>query len=327
MEMCYHPMLGMEKAEVIGGLRSSTPKLPSDFKPAERSQTEIVLSLVNHNPKERPSSRELLTSGKLPVEMESETMRRTLVGLSDPSSPFYRKMLSTLFARPVEATKDVAWDMQAALPSQVELLQQGVVRNALRSIFRRHGALEMRRNQIYPRSSHYGDDVVQLLDANGTVVQLPYDLTMGHARMVAKQPLAGVVQRTFSFGSVFRDKQDSGQPQMFGEVDFDIVNSDTLDLALREAEVLKVLDEIIHTFPWLSSSQMCFHVGHSDLLQIVFDHCGIERSCHRAAAEVLSKLNVRKYSWQNIAVELRSSAVGISSTSVDELQRFDFRGE
>ena len=326
-EMCYLPMMGMQKADVLGQLRRPEPVLPSDFRPADKVQTEIVLSLINHNPKERPSSMELLKSGKLPVQMESETIRRTLAGLADPSSPYYRKMLSTLFAKSLEPAKDYAWDMFTQTPNATELLNQGIVKKALISIFRRHGALETPRSSIYPRSSHYGDNVVQLLDTNGNVLQLPYDLTMGHARMMAKQDAAAVMQRTFTFGQVFRDKQDTGQPMMFGEVDFDIVTTDTLDLELKEAEVLKVIDEIIHTFPSLSSSAMCLHIGHSDLLQLVFEHCGIEPASRRAAADVLSKLNIHNYTWQKIRIELRSSAVGVSATSVDELQRFDFRGK
>lgn len=318
-------MIGMQKADVIGQLRHPKPVLPSDFKPADKVQTEIVISLVNHNPKERPSSAELLKSGKLPVQMESETIRRTLAGLADPSSPYYRKMLSTLFSRPVEPTKDYAWDMFTTSPSAAELLNQGVVKKALISIFRRHGALETTRSSIYPRSTHYGDNVVHLLDSDGTVLQLPYDLTMGHARMMAKQS-GPVIHRSFTFGTVYRDKQDTGQPQMFGEVDFDIVTADTLDLALKEAEVLKVIDEIISTFPALSSSAMCFHIGHSDLLQLIFEHCGIEPTCRRAASDVLSKLNIHNNNWQKIRSELRSPVVGVSATSVDELQRFDFRG-
>lgn len=325
-EMCYIPMIGMQKADVLGQLRRPQPVLPSDFRPATKVQTEIVFSLVNHNPKERPSSSELLKSGKLPVQMESETIRRTLAGLADPSSPYYRKMLSTLFAKPMEPTKNFAWDMFATSPSATELLNQGIVKKALVSIFRHHGAIECPRNCIYPRSSHYGDNVVQLLDQNGSVLQLPYDLTMGNARMMSKQANGPVIERTFTFGNVFRDKQDTGQPQMFGEVDFDIVTTDTLDLALKEAEVLKVMDEIIHSFPAVSSSAMCFHLGHSDLLQLIFEHCGIESACRRATADVLSKLNIHNYTWQKIRIELRSSAVGVSATSVDELQRFDFRG-
>lgn len=325
-EMCYSAIVGMERDRVLRSLRQLKPELPPDFKPADKVQTDIVLALVNHNPKERPSSTELLKSGKLPVQMESETIRRTLAGLADPSSPYYRKMLSTLFAKTMEPAKNFAWDMSSKSVIPQEMLNQGIVKQALVSIFRRHGALEATRTSIYPRSSHYGDNVVRLLDPNGSVLQLPYDLTMGHARMMAKQSSGLVMQRTFNFGSVFRDEQDTGQPKMFGEVDFDIVTTDTLDLALKEAEVLKVLDEIIHTFPTLSSSAMCFHIGHSDLLQLIFEHCGIEPACRRATADVLSRLNIHNHTWQKIRVELRSSAVGVSATSVDELQRFDFRG-
>ncbi|PNH45142.1 hypothetical protein VD0004_g2641 [Verticillium dahliae] len=324
-EMCYPPMLGMQRAEVLGQLRRSPAILPSDFKPAERTQTEIILSLLTHNPKDRPSSFELLQSGKLPVQMESETIRRTLAGLADPSSPYYKKMLSTLFSRPVEQAKDYAWDMHTSLPSQADLLNQNIVKKALISIFRRHGALEMPRSCLYPRSAHYADNVVKLLDSSGTVLQLPYDLTMGHARALAKQSGSPAIQRTFTFGNIFRDRQDTGQPQMLGEVDFDIVTTDTLDLALKEAEVLKVLDEIVSTFPSLSSTQMCFHIGHSELLQLIFEYCRVEPSSRRAAADVLSKLNIHGFTWQKIRTELRSPLVGVSSTSVDELQRFDFR--
>ncbi|KAK2058552.1 Serine/threonine-protein kinase, partial [Colletotrichum caudatum] len=325
-EMCYPPMLGMQRADVLEKLRKPNPTLPPDFKPADKVQTDIILSLVTHNPKERPSSAELLQSGKLPVQMESETIRRTLAGLADPSSPYYKKMLSTLFSRPLEQAKDYAWDMHETSPSQSDLLNQSTVRETLISIFRRHGALECQRTCLYPRSAHYADNVVSLLDSNGTVLQLPFDLTMGHARMLAKGSGTPAVQRTFTFGNIFRDKGDTGQPYMLGEVDFDIVTTNTLDLALKEAEVLKVLDEIIATFPSLSSSQMCFHLGHSDLLQLIFDYCRVEHGSRRAVADVLSKLNIHHWTWQKIRVQLRSPLIGLSATSVDELQRFDFRG-
>lgn len=326
-EMCYQPMLGHQRVVVLQNLRLPKPVLPSDFQPPEKMKTEIVLSLVTHNPKERPTSAELLQSGKLPVQMESETIRRTLAGLADPSSPYYQKMLATLFARPIEQTKDYAWDMFAPSPSASDLVYQGVVKQALVSIFRRHGAVEMTRNSIYPKSGLYGANVVQLLDQNGTVVQLPFDLMMGNARMLAKHANTPVVEKSYCFGSVFRDNHHGGQPQMFGEVDFDIVSTDTLDLAFKEAEVIKVLDEIISAFPSLSATQMCFHIGHSDLLQLIYEYCGVDISSRQAASDVLSKLNIQSWTWQKIRTELRSPMVGVSATSVDELQRFDFRGK
>lgn len=324
-EMCYPPVEGMERAQVLRNLREPKPTLPTDFNMAERNvQAEIILSLVDHSPKDRPSSSGLLQSGKLPVQMESETIRQTLAGLSDPKSPYYQKMMAALFSRPMTQAKDFAWDMDSSTnPGVQDLMLQSIVKQKLVSIFRRHGALESPRACLFPRSVHYGPNAVQLLDPTGTLVQLPYDLTLPYARQVAKH--APSLERSFTFGNVFRDKS-GGQPQSFGEVDFDIV-SDSLDLALKEAEVIKVLDEIVMSFPSLAATHMCFHINHSDLLNLIFDFCKIDQSVRSAVAEVLSKLNIQQWTWQKIRNELRSSLIGVSATSLDDLQRFDFRGK
>lgn len=324
-EMCYPPVEGMARAKVMEGLRQKQPVLPNDFDAKDKPvQTDIILSLLNHSPKDRPSSAELLQSGKLPVQIESETIRQTLAGLSDSRSPYYHKMMSALFSRPIQPAKDYAWDMGMINYRASDLLLQGLVKQKLISIFRHHGAVETPRSALFPRSSLYGNNAVQLLDPNGTLVQLPYDLTLPHARVIAKHEPQ--VQRSFAFGNVFRDRHDGGQPQTFGEVDFDIVSTDSLDLALKEAETIKVLDEIVTSIPSLASVQMCFHINHSDLLGLIFEFCGIEPSTRQATADTLSKLNIQQWTWQKIRAELRSPLVGLSGTSVDDLQRFDFRG-
>lgn len=323
-EMCYPPVVGMERATVLQGLRQPNPVLPSDFNMSERQmQAEIILSLVDHNPKMRPTSAALLQGGQMPVQMESETIRQTLAGLSDPKSPYYQKMMAALFSRPTTQAIDFAWDMDNAMPSSHDFMLRNIVKQQLISIFQRHGALETPRASLFPRSVHYGPNSVQLLDPSGTLVQLPYDLTLPHARSIARQSPS--CTRSFAFGSVFRDKS-GGQPISFGEVDFNIV-SDSLDLALKEAEVIKVLDEIVAGFPSLAATQMCFHLNHSDLLSIILDFCRIELSIRSAVVEVLSKLNIQQWTWQKIRNELRSPAIGVSAVSLDDLQRFDFRGQ
>jgi translation initiation factor 2-alpha kinase 4 len=186
-EMCYRPIVGMERAKVVEGLRQQPSNLPEDFDMKDKAQqADIIRSLLNHNPRDRPSSLELLQSGKLPVAMESETIRQTLAGLADAGSPYYHKMMNALFSRPIKQAKDFAWDMGMPNPSAVDLLLQGLVKQKLISIFRHHGAVETSRGAIFPRSAHYGPNVVQLLDPSGTLVQLPYDLTLPHARAIAK---------------------------------------------------------------------------------------------------------------------------------------------
>lgn len=325
-EMSYPPMLGMQRAQVLEQVRRDPPVLPLDFKPPDRNYLDIMMCLLNHNPKDRPSSSELLKSGRLPVQLESEAIQRAIAGMTDPDSPYFKKMLSALFARQVEQAKDYAWDMSSSVPSPADLMRRHIVKETLISILRRHGAVEAPTTSLYPRSSHYGQNAVHLLDRNGTVLQLPFDLVMGHARSLARITNCPVPQRSYSFGNIFRDRHDGGQPDVYGEVDFNLVTTDALDLALKEAEVIKVLDEIVTAFPTTSSTPVCFQLGHSDLLHLIFEYCGVEIGARHAAAEVLSKLNVRNFTWQKVRSELRSPVVGISATSVDELQRFDFRG-
>ncbi|KXJ93018.1 translation initiation factor kinase [Microdochium bolleyi] len=323
-EMNYHSMLGMERADKLGKLGTAS-QLPDDFQPVDHTMTEIIQSLVTHDVKSRPSSADLLRSGKLPVQLENETTRRALASLTDSASPYYPKVVSTLFSQPVEPTKDYTWDMSAQTQSVTELLHQGIVKEELVAIFRKHGAVEINRSSLYPRSSHYSvnQNLVKLLDESGCVVQLPFDLMLGNARALAKQDATTIAKRSFTFGRVYRHKQSGGQPLMIGEVDFDVVSADNLDLALKEAEVIKVLDEIIETFP--SSSPMCFHLGHSDLLQLIFDFCNVDLSARHLTAESLSKLNIHSFTFQKIRAELRSPLIGISATTIEDLKRFDFR--
>ncbi|OBT66063.1 PEK/GCN2 protein kinase [Pseudogymnoascus sp. 23342-1-I1] len=320
-EMCYHPIVGMERAEVLKELRNPKTILPNDFQTDKKGHFgDIILSLLNHDPEVRPSSSSLLDSGKLPVQMGSEAIQLALASLQDPKSPYYPKMMAALYSRPTDQAKDLAWDMSNKKPpAPADSIMRTHVKEQLISVFRLHGALEVPRPIMFPRSSYYASDAVQLLEPGGTLVQLRYDLTLPFARSIAKNPPR--MQNSYAFGDVFRDKS-GGQPLSFGEVNFDIV-SDSLDLALKEAEVIKVLDEIIASFPCMANVPMCFQLNHSDILNLIFDHCGVDVGCRLSATETLSKLHVSQWTWSRIKTDLRSN--GLSAASIDELSSFDFR--
>ncbi|KAI9805200.1 MAG: hypothetical protein M1825_001036 [Sarcosagium campestre] len=324
-EMCLPLKTAMERDAVVRALREKNHALPAEFsKPEKAIQGDIITSLVNHRPSERPSTTELLRGGKLPMQIEDETIRQALRGLADSKSPHYRKMMSALFSQPTEAAKDYAWDLGfTASYGPNELLLQGIVKETLISIFRRHGAVETTRPLLFPRSNLYAGNVAQLLDTSGTLLQLPYDLTLPYARSIAKK--APAAQKSFAFGSVYRDLFTGGQPRSHGEVDFDIVSFDTLDLALKEAEVLKVIDEIIDAFPPLQAAEMVFHLNHSALLDLIMEFCRIPAPKRPAVKDIISKLNIGQWTWQKIRNELRSPSLGVWSTSLDDLECFDFR--
>jgi translation initiation factor 2-alpha kinase 4 len=324
-EMCYPLKTAMERDHVIRKLREKDFVLPPDFESEKRAvQGDIITSLLKHRPNERPSSAELLQCGKLPVQIEDETIQQALRGLSDPNSPYYQKMMSAVFSQPTKQAKDYAWDIGTTAYGSYDLLLQSYVRDVLTSIFRHHGAVETSRPLLFPRSRYYSNNVVQLLDSSGTLVQLPYDLTLPHARAIARQ--APPSQKSFAFGKVYRDLHAGGQPRSHGEVDFDIISYDSLDLTLKEAEVMKVIDEIVDAFPSIKTAQMCFHINHSDLLEVVMEYCRISVPQRPAVKEILSKLNIGQWTWLKIRNELRALSLGVSSTSVDDLAQFDFRG-
>ncbi|KAL2219885.1 anticodon binding domain of tRNAs-domain-containing protein [Thermoascus aurantiacus ATCC 26904] len=325
-EMCHPLKTSMERVQTLEEIRAEHHTLPSTFQQSEKVvQGEIIESLLSHRPSERPSAAELLQSGKIPLQVEEESFRRAIVGLlSDPSSPDYKKILSAIFSQSPKKFEDIAWDMDSrGTPAANEMLVRGLVKERLSSIFRRHGAVETTRQMLFPRSEHYGNGVVRLLDSFGNLVQLPFDLTLPNARAIPRQDSS--LEKTFSFGTVYRESPHGGEPRTHTEADFDIVSYNTLDLALKEAEVIKVLDEVIDEFPTLRSVPMCFHINHSDLLEIIMEFCRITPTQAPAVKEIVSKLNVGKWTMQKIRSELRSPTVGVASTSLDDLARFDFR--
>jgi translation initiation factor 2-alpha kinase 4 len=327
-EMCFPLRTAMERHEVLLKMREKEHVLPSEFQATEKVlQGNIIMDLISHSPGDRPSSLELLRSGKLPVQIEDETIRQALQSLTDPGSEYYQKMMTALFTQtPDQRIKDFAWDAKAGKqpPTAEDFRVRDIARNTLCSIFRRHGAEETQRPLLLPRSSYYtAPNIVQLLDGTGNLLQLPYDLVLPHARRLAKQEPS--VEKTFVFGNVFRDTLSGGPPRTIKEVDFDIVTKESDDLALQEAEVLKVVDEIIDEVPALSSQPMCFHLSHSDLLELILDFCRIDKSQRPIVKETLSKLNIHQFGWSKIRAELRSPLIGIHSTSLDDLAQFDFR--
>lgn len=331
-EMCYPLKTGAERADVITQLRKKDHSLPSVFQSSDKAlQGEIILSLINHRPSERPSSKKLLHEGKIPHEIGDETVRLALEGLSDPKSPYYHKMLSALFAEGANKqlqVKDFTWDLNASNSHHEQkastLVLQDLVEDKLGVVFRRHGAVKTRRQLLFPKSAHYEEqNVVKLFDASGTLVQLPYDFTLPYARTIARQPPP--VEKTYTIGQVYRDALTGGAPRSNGEADFDIISYNSLDLALKEAEVMKVMDEVIEEFPSLTTTPICFHINHSDLLELIMESCRIAPPVRRSVKQILNRLNIMDWNWQKIRTDLRSPTVGVASTSLDDLEKFNFR--
>lgn len=327
-EMVYPLGSGMERAQVLTKLREPEVIFPEDFWTEKRTvQGGIIKTLLSHDPQDRPTSSELLSSGKLPFMIEDKTIKHALETLSDLNTPIHAQVMKALFSQHTKEYKTHTYDTDSEKDnrSSQELLLQSLVKERLTDIFRNHGAVETSRPLLLPRSKLYSRDVVQLMDSKGTLVQLPFDLTLPHARFLART--VAPAPKTFTFGTVYRESSGGGQPRSAGEVDFDIISYDDEDFSLKEAEVIKVVDEVIDAFPSLKGLQMCYHLSHSDLLDAVMDFCRIGASVKPHAKEILSKLNHKLWTWNKIRNELVKIKPGILPTSLDDLAKFDWRDE
>lgn len=340
-EMNYRLETGMERVHTLGALCKPESAFPATFvkDPEKTKQAQIILSLINHNPNLRPSSADLLRSGLVPVQTEDEVIRAALRALSDPKSEFRLELVNRIMADAISTKSSVGavdtasllkgymYDFHGwATPEVSESLLRKDVKDHLTSIFRRHGALEVDRPVLFPFSPHYNqhaNTVYKLLDADGTVLQMPLDLTLPNARMLAKYQSPG--PKTYTFGDVYRAVPSRGHPRTVGEVDFDIISYNSLDLALREAEAIKVLDEIIDEFPSMTAVQMCYHINHSLILDAVLHACDVPSSKQPAVKEVISRLHTGEHTWATIRSELRTPPVSVPATAIEELITFDFR--
>ncbi|KAL8690904.1 MAG: hypothetical protein Q9218_003756 [Villophora microphyllina] len=317
-EMNYRLETGMERVHTLGALCKADASIPAALSkdPERVKQVRIILSLVNHDPNLRPGSSDLFRAladpkSQLAGIFADATSRPGTTGKLDDSA----------------SLRDYMYDLHDwASPEVYESLLRKEVKDRLMSIFRRHGAIEVDRPTVLPLSHHYSQHVspvFKLIDANGTVLQLPLDLTLPYARILAKHRSPG--PRTFTFGNVFRAVRSGGHPRIVGEVDFDIVSYDTLDLALREAEMIKVLDEILDRFPSMAAVKMCYHINHSLVLDAVLESCDISPAKRPAVKEVISRLHTGGNTWAIIRSELRNPPISVPATSIDGLVTFDFR--
>ncbi|KAK6440502.1 eukaryotic translation initiation factor 2-alpha kinase [Oleoguttula sp. CCFEE 5521] len=332
-EMCEPFATAMERIRALQLIREKGASLPAQYQASapKAAQGRLIECLISHKPSERPSSTELLRSNVLPLKIEDETIRQALDSLGDARSPYHQKMMSALFSHDEASNnrvKALAWDAkhQNTIEKADYVRARAVAKGALETIFRRHGAEEVQRESVFPRSSYHDDPrVVQLLDASGNLVQLPYDLTLPFARQLAHADFP--LHRAFTFGRVYRDAFTGGPPRVSEEVDFDIVSTARDgEQALEDAEVLKVLDEITSQLPTIATNgTVSLQINHANLLDAIMEHCKVPTAQYLPVKQCISKLGYQAFTWEKIRSELRSPPLGLSMAVVEDLQQFDIR--
>lgn len=337
-EMCYSLATGMERAQKINNLRLESIKFPPDFSESKnRLETKIIKLLLDHNPSKRPSASELLQSGWMPVEHQDQVIKEALKSLADPASPWQQQVRETLFNQPYLLARDLMFDNKNRKLTKQHmeynvgdyLLFRGMV-DSLFKIFKKHGAVEEFNSEIFlPKPPSFSRQYVyEVLDRNGSVLSLPYDLVLPFARFLSRNTIT--IPKIFRHDFVFRPNvRGVGAPDKFSVVSFDIISNNNLDNYLHDAECIKVVDEILNSFSCfdISSASRIIMINHYDIIDAIltftFRNVGIDEKSKLEIMEILSQLNVDR-EREDIKKYLREEYKVPQTVTNDLIDMFDF---
>jgi len=329
-EMCYPLATGMERAMTLRNLQQPEIIFPKEF-PMDKmpTQAQVIRALLSHNLKERPTSLEMLQSELLPPKMEDEYIQECVRTIANPNTPYYHRLMAALFAQNADKHKDYTYDFNSgnAAYDPFNALFYGKVRDQMVNVFKCHAAVELGTPLLTPKSDLHDSDKksVALMDSTGGLVQLPYDLTMPFARYISRNSITNL--KRFCFGRVYRENMVGGQPMIVHEVDFDIVHN-TQNLMVPDAEMIKVVDEILEEFPPFKSTHgVFFLLNHTVIVEAIFDSCRIPSEIRPGVYTILGQLGRNQYQHMSQVRNQLMTVYHLPRSVLDELELFDRRGD
>ncbi|KAK6458449.1 eIF2-alpha Serine/threonine-protein kinase [Scheffersomyces xylosifermentans] len=337
-EMCYPLATGMERARTLNDLRLVSVDFPTNFIDSKyKTEKKIIKLLLDHDPKQRPGASQLLQSGLLPVEHQDIVIKEALKSLADPASPWQQQVRETLFNQPYSLARDLMFDNNSKsshfnhMESSVSdyLIFNRMVQELFK-IFSNHGAVEdFNSNILAPRAPSQSRELVyEVLDRSGSVLTLPYDLTLTTARLFSKSEMA--VPKTYRHEFVYRPNvRGSGVPDKYSAVNFDITTQLSGSRLVDDAECVKVVDEIVQSFPCFQTknSSAIIVINHCDILDAVtsfaFGSIGIDEKRRHEVFGVVSQLGIDK-SADEIKQYLREDIKVPHTITNDLIDGFNF---
>ncbi|CAD6209191.1 GSCOCG00003773001-RA-CDS [Cotesia congregata] len=284
-EMCCKPPdTKMERVTILQKVRSKEIILPPDMTETEMPhQTHLLRWLLNHDPNQRPTAQELLTSEYLPPPLLEEAELQEMVQhtLSNSQSKAYKYLISCCFTQKVSQAEDINYDMTVlnrpanSSSSVVNRLLHDHVKSIIVEVFQRHGGVNLATPLLMPKSGHLYDHTetcVKLMTHSGSIVTIPHDLRAPFARYVAWNDILHL--RRYVIERVFREEKVHGfHPKELYECAFDIISS-TVNL-MAEAELIRIVWEIFNDFSDMRQFDFTVRLNHTSLFEAVLIYCGI----------------------------------------------------
>ena len=166
---------------------------------------------------------------------------------------------------------------------------------------------------------HDFKQAVYLMDSGGGIVELPYDLTVPFARYISRNNVSFL--KKYTFGHVYRQNIVGGQPRFVREVDFDIVHTIPCPKMTYDAEVIKVVIEILNEFKSIRSENICIHLNHPKFIDAIFDYCKISKEEKLRLIIQHYILSLGRQNWKQVRKQL-SVEFHIPSDNLNKLELY-----
>ena len=226
-----------ERALQITNARNGT--YPSHFKKWMNKQYEIVTWMLELDPANRPSARELLQCDLLPTHRDTEYFDEALIRLSNREGEYFRKVLGKLFQddetaynlnnRVVRMENSRGMDRyQKNEFESLSALEEDIVSTCVKT-FQLHGAIRYQRSLLYPMfnlSSGEKDIGTPVLDYIGELKMLTNEFT-------------GRIAFAKHFEKSQQDLDDDGKKKPTGLKRYEISNvyrNNNVDVAKLQAD-------------------------------------------------------------------------------------------
>ncbi|KAA0147177.1 hypothetical protein FNF29_07549 [Cafeteria roenbergensis] len=270
-------------------------------------------------------------AGTAPSLSEAEWRALLPLGAASPALPASGR-LAAMATQCVQAVGAAGADAKIAKGTRDYGPQEMRVREpvfaAIRSVFKRHGAVEIDTPVFEHRDTltgKYGEEgaklIYHLADQGGQLLSLRYDLTVPFARFVASHGLDKI--KRFHIARVYRRDQPQmtrGRYREFYQCDFDIAGSHAL--MVPDAEVISVACEILGSLP---IGDFQFKLNHRGVLDGCLELAGVPSGKVRTVCSSIDKLD--KEPWADVREELVGEK-GVSPDVADAIGRLvQRRGE
>ncbi|XP_054730561.1 eIF-2-alpha kinase GCN2 [Anastrepha obliqua] len=296
-EMARPPFsTGMERVHTIVALRTATILLPDDMLTDNRNEKTIKILrwLLNHDPAQRPTAEELLSSDLVPpAQLEANELQEMLRHvLANPQSKAYKHLVARCLQQQSDELLEYtyhlgssrnmkSWSSSISLDGLVSLNPIfEFVKSKVVALFRKHGAIEVDTPLLSPLSKRTNawNNPVRLMTHSGCVVVLPTDLRTEFAHHVTMNGV-NMIRRYCVDRNYREEKVFNFHPKQSYECAFDIITP-YASSPLVDAELLSLAFEISNEIPRIREKNLRIRMNHTHLLRAILLYCNVPKNSY-----------------------------------------------